>query len=202
MVRESALCLCAYHRYWQGGTVAECRAQALCPRRLIVRPGIEGAAKEKWLYPSFYFPPLRSPPGLHTTQCGWQWMEGEKELEGQRDFKIATKMTASCHLLPQVNVPVGGQRNWYRVECTTMWIRAFCPLSLQDIVISILSQLSPIQCEKSGTVIDHDVRWLREFWPSPLSENKQVSQYSSILGEAVFNSWIQPAASPQWILTL
>lgn len=92
---ESALRLCAYHRYWQGGTLAGCRAQALCPSRLIVRPRIERAGKEKWLHPSLYFPHLRRPLDCTLTRCGKQWEEGERELEGQRDFKLATKITAS-----------------------------------------------------------------------------------------------------------
>lgn len=39
-------CLRAYHRYWQGEILAGCRAQSMS-LRLIVRPGIDGAAKEK-----------------------------------------------------------------------------------------------------------------------------------------------------------
>ena len=42
--------------HWRG-----CSIQALWPRRLIVRPRIEGAAREKWLHPSFYFPHLGRP---------------------------------------------------------------------------------------------------------------------------------------------
>jgi len=75
-----------------------------CPRRLIVRPRIEGAAKEEWLHPSFYFPHLGRPLDDTLTSSGkergWQWGEGERELEGQRDFKLATKMTASRRSLP------------------------------------------------------------------------------------------------------
>lgn len=58
---------------------------------------------------------------------------------------------------------------------------AFCLLSLQDIVISILSELDVIRCGKSEPAVDHDVSGVRKFWPSLLSENKQISECSWVL---------------------
>lgn len=53
---------------------------------------------------------------------------------------------------------------------------AFCLLSLQDIVISILSELDVIRCGKAEPAVDHDVSGVRKFWPS-----KQIFQCSWVL---------------------
>lgn len=80
--------------HWRG---AELRPQ---PPQIDCQAKIEGAAKEKWLHLSFYFPHLGRPLDRTLTRCGWQWREGKSELEGQRGFKLATKIAASCLSLP------------------------------------------------------------------------------------------------------
>lgn len=85
-------------RYWQkrerGGETLE---QRPCPRRLTVKPITEGAGREKIIAQVILFPPLTLLSRLDPDSFGQTVNEsGNRQLEGQADFYLATKMIASC----------------------------------------------------------------------------------------------------------
>lgn len=102
---ESALCLCAYHRYWQGGTLAGCRAQATAPTDWLSGKNRRSSKGEK-IAPLILFPPLRSPSGWHpdsvrvTAKGGKEWAGRSERLQAGNKKSL---LPASRCL--QVNVP-------------------------------------------------------------------------------------------------
>lgn len=62
-------CLCAHHRYWQGGTLARCRAQALSPQ-IDCQHKNRRNSKGKMIARFVLFPALRVPPGSRPDSVG------------------------------------------------------------------------------------------------------------------------------------